>query len=59
MLGATAAGAQPHDWKVDGEATEGDGVTEAWLTFKTNVAQCEGPNPAKERQVLDPVDRND
>jgi putative flavoprotein involved in K+ transport len=42
MLGATAAGAQPHDWKVDGEATEGDGVTEAWLTFKTNVAQCEG-----------------
>lgn len=42
MLGATAAGAQPHDWKVDGEATEADGVTEGWLTFKTNVAQCEG-----------------
>ncbi|MBS3805496.1 MAG: NAD(P)/FAD-dependent oxidoreductase [Oleiphilaceae bacterium] len=42
MLGATAAGARPHDWKVDGEATEADGVTEAWLTFKTGTAQCEG-----------------
>lgn len=42
MAAATLDRTQPKGWAVDGEATEADGVTEAWLTFETNVARGKG-----------------
>src|SRR4051812_15321304 len=31
--------AGPSDWRIEGEATEANGVTEAWLRFETGVAR--------------------
>ncbi|MGJ7458867.1 NAD(P)-binding domain-containing protein [Halomonas sp. RA08-2] len=42
MLDATLAEARPSRWRIDGEATEADGVTEAWFTFETDVAHGKG-----------------
>ncbi|MGB8855541.1 MAG: NAD(P)/FAD-dependent oxidoreductase [Burkholderiales bacterium] len=42
MLQATLASTQPSNWQIDGEATEADGVTEAWFTFETAVARGRG-----------------
>src|SRR5260370_42597753 len=42
MLGVTLAGTRPTNWRVDGEATEADGVTEGWFTFETGVARGHG-----------------
>lgn len=42
MLSATVPNAHPQDWQVDGEATESDGIVEAWITLKTDTGQCEG-----------------
>lgn len=42
MLKSTLAKVQPGNWQVDGEATEANGVTEAWFTFETNVARGRG-----------------
>lgn len=38
MLEATVPAAKPGRWRSDGEATESDGITEAWFTFETIVS---------------------
>jgi putative flavoprotein involved in K+ transport len=42
MLAATLERVAPSDWKLDGEATQADGVTEAWITFETGTARGKG-----------------
>ena len=42
MLAATLAQVRPGQWKLEGEATEAGGITEAWLTFETAVARGRG-----------------
>ncbi|MEX0284349.1 MAG: NAD(P)-binding domain-containing protein [Paracoccaceae bacterium] len=32
----------PGDWQVDGDATEADGITEAWITFGTDAVHGRG-----------------
>jgi len=42
LLESCAATTAPTNWQVDGEATEADGVTEAWITFETATARGNG-----------------
>jgi len=42
MLKATLPSAKPSSWKLDGEASEKDGVVDAWFTFETAVAWGRG-----------------
>ncbi|WP_353979689.1 NAD(P)/FAD-dependent oxidoreductase [Salinicola endophyticus] len=42
MLEATLARTAPSQWQLDGEASESDGVIEAWFTFATGVATGKG-----------------
>ncbi|WP_290783889.1 NAD(P)/FAD-dependent oxidoreductase [Halomonas sp.] len=42
MLDANLAETRPTHWQIDGEATEANGVTEAWFTFETGVANGKG-----------------
>ncbi len=42
MIDATVASTAPSDWALDGEATETDGVIEAWITFATRLGHGEG-----------------
>ncbi|GHA99210.1 NAD(P)/FAD-dependent oxidoreductase [Modicisalibacter luteus] len=42
MLNATLNETRPANWQIDGEATEANGVTEAWFTFETGVARGKG-----------------
>ena len=42
MLSARLADTAPSHFRLEGEATEADGVTEAWFTFETRVARGRG-----------------
>ena len=42
MLTARLDDVAPSNWTLEGEATEADGVTEAWVTFETRVARGKG-----------------
>lgn len=42
MLKGTLEATKPSNWKLDGEATEKDGITDAWFTFETAVARGRG-----------------
>ncbi len=42
MLQATMPGGQPSNWKLQGEASEAGGVTEAWFTFETGTGRGRG-----------------
>ena len=42
MLEARLADTKPSNWKLEGEATHADGVTEGWLTFETGAARGKG-----------------
>lgn len=42
MLEATLAETRPSAWAIDGEATDADGVIEAWITFETAAARGRG-----------------
>jgi len=42
MLDATLDSVKPHAWNREGDATEADGITEAWFKFETSVARGEG-----------------
>ena len=42
MLDSTLATVKPSNWKIDGQATEADGITEAWFTFETAVSRGKG-----------------
>src|SRR5581483_1884172 len=42
MLEHTLAAAKPRGWRVVGEPTHADGVSEAWLQFETEVGRCSG-----------------
>jgi putative flavoprotein involved in K+ transport len=42
MLRSTLATVKPLDWTLEGEATEADGITDAWITFETAVALGRG-----------------
>ena len=42
MLDGTLAATRPSNWKVEGEATEAGGITEAWFTFETGVSRGKG-----------------
>jgi putative flavoprotein involved in K+ transport len=42
MLAARLADTAPGNWQIDGEASEADGITEAWITFDTAVARGRG-----------------
>ena len=42
MLRATLADTKPRKWRLDEPATEADGVTEAWITFETEVFRGRG-----------------
>jgi putative flavoprotein involved in K+ transport len=42
MLRATLATTRPCDWKIEGAAREKDGVTQAWIAFKTKTGHGKG-----------------
>jgi len=42
MLDSTLTNVKPSNWQIDGQATEADGITEAWFTFETAVARGKG-----------------
>jgi len=42
MLEETLARVKPRNWRLEGEATETGGITEAWITFETEVARGKG-----------------
>ena len=42
MLGETLARTQPSHWRIEGEATASGETVEAWITFETGVARCNG-----------------
>ena len=42
MLDASLATTKPSSWKIEGEATETDGVVEAWFSFETGVSRGKG-----------------
>lgn len=42
MLSKTAADTRPHNWQLLEDATEQDGVVEAWITFETSDALGKG-----------------
>ncbi|GAA0766399.1 NAD(P)/FAD-dependent oxidoreductase [Ideonella azotifigens] len=48
MLQARLADTAPSNFAIDGEATEADGVTEAWFSFETKVARGRGHLRLKE-----------
>jgi putative flavoprotein involved in K+ transport len=42
MVQATAARTGAHNWQVEGEASEADGITESFITFETAVGRGRG-----------------
>lgn len=42
MLAGTLAAAQPSQWAIDGEATQGNGFVHAWLRFRTTAGSGKG-----------------
>jgi len=48
MAQATLADIRPRNWKIDGDVTEADGVTEAWITFETEAVRGRGHIRLKE-----------
>ena len=42
MVSATLGDVNPRNWKIDGEPTEGGGITEAWITFETDAVHGRG-----------------
>ena len=42
MAAATLDAVQPKNWRIEGEATEADGIIEAWLTFETDAVRGKG-----------------
>ncbi|HLF21496.1 MAG TPA: NAD(P)/FAD-dependent oxidoreductase, partial [Aestuariivirga sp.] len=42
MLKSTLRYVKPHNWKIEGEANESGGLTEAWFTFETAVSRGRG-----------------
>ena len=42
MLKKTLASAKPHNFRIDGEANEANGVTDAWFTFETATGRGKG-----------------
>ncbi len=42
MASATLGGVHPTNWQIDGEPTEGGGITEAWITFETDAVHGRG-----------------
>ena len=42
MAGATLDSVNPTNWEVDGDATEANGITEAWITFETGAVRGRG-----------------
>ncbi|WP_221793778.1 flavin-containing monooxygenase [Oceanobacter mangrovi] len=42
MLAATLDHTRPGNWQLEEEATDNNGVIEAWITFDTAVASCRG-----------------
>jgi putative flavoprotein involved in K+ transport len=42
MLAATAPGASPSNWELEGEASGGDGSAEGWITFETKTGRGYG-----------------
>ena len=38
MLEATSPAAKPGRWRIDGAATQSDGIVDAWFTFETVVS---------------------
>ena len=53
MLGAQLAAANPTIWRVDGEPTQSNGVTEAWIAFETKLARGRGILRLEGRSRLD------
>lgn len=42
MLAACAPGVKPGNWQIEEEPTEADGITDAWITFDTDVCRGRG-----------------
>ena len=42
MVNATVSEVEPFNWQIEGEASEADGITEAWFTFETKVCRGKG-----------------
>ncbi|MEL7152927.1 MAG: NAD(P)/FAD-dependent oxidoreductase [Pseudomonadota bacterium] len=42
MAEACLPDVRPTNWKIDGDATEADGITEAWVTFETDAVRGRG-----------------
>ncbi|MEL7150642.1 MAG: NAD(P)/FAD-dependent oxidoreductase, partial [Pseudomonadota bacterium] len=42
MASATLGDVHPTSWKIDGEPSEGGGITEAWITFETDAVHGRG-----------------
>ena len=46
MLDATLTNAKPSNWRLDGDASEADGITEGWIKFETSAGRGEGHREA-------------
>ena len=42
MAAATLDNVNPKNWKIDGDVTEADGISEAWITFQTDAVHGRG-----------------
>jgi len=42
MLEATLPTVKPHNWQLEGDATEAGGIVDGWITFETNAARGYG-----------------
>ncbi|WP_409374790.1 nuclear transport factor 2 family protein [Verminephrobacter aporrectodeae] len=42
MLAAVLDGLKPSNWRIEGEASQDNGMTEAWFTFETALARGRG-----------------
>ena len=55
MLKSVNKRVKPSAWTIEGEASEADGITEAWFTFETKV--CRG-KASTGIEMLDPADHH-
>ncbi len=42
MAGSVLGDVRPCNWQIEGDASEADGITEAWLTFETDAVRGKG-----------------
>ena len=56
MLREALASVRPHGWRLEGEATQANDVTEAWFAFRDRARPRPRPRPPEGRSLLDADD---